>query len=66
MLPENLAEKILVGTQDCWLFLGATNSRGYGLTAIDGTGVHDLLTGQPTNCSSARYRMGESFTTPAV
>ena len=38
LLPENLAEKILVGAQDCWLFLGATNSRGYGLTAIDGDG----------------------------
>lgn len=41
-LPKNMAEKILVGAQDCWLFLGATNSKGYGVTAIDGDGTTRL------------------------
>ncbi|MCB0902291.1 MAG: HNH endonuclease [Actinobacteria bacterium] len=42
MLPKNMAEKISVDAQDCWLFLGACNSKGYGLTAIDGDGTTRL------------------------
>jgi hypothetical protein len=38
MLPRNMSAKIVPGPGGCWLFTGATNSRGYGLTAIDGNG----------------------------
>lgn len=38
MLPRNMAAKIVPGAGGCWLFTGATNSRGYGLTAVDGNG----------------------------
>lgn len=53
-LPQNMAAKIRVDEQGCWIFTGAVNSKGYGLTAIDGDGstrlshraAYELLVGQ--------------------
>lgn len=36
-LPANVANKIDFGP-DCWLWMGATQSRGYGSVVIDGHG----------------------------